>query len=307
MKKLIIILFLYAIILSLQSCQKKDSPELSEKAMTHIVSESNSEESSEPPLLNTPRALICLTAYDTNGTETSRTEYGYDKYGNKIYELFYDDGELFRSTHYTYDQNQNLVRTVDTDLYIEQRYISEYEYDNNGNKISETISKGHDYLNRRIYEYDEHNRVIKISNSLNNSTVTYTYGEDNSCIKLERCEYNGEIILNQTEERYNESGSLIYQATYKQNSLIDIEYKTTNTYNTIGLLETSQTYIGDTLLTSIANEYRENLLIRTTSSDSAGVYLIVEYEYDSFGNIIKQIQKSPSGLILEYYLYNYAE
>ncbi|MBQ8407341.1 MAG: hypothetical protein IJY39_00605 [Clostridia bacterium] len=306
MKKILTVLVLSILLTALQSCQTNDPVDSTETTQP-VASENTSEESTESAVSNLPRVLIRFISYDASEAETSKTEYIYDKYGNEACALFYSNGELVQSSKYTYDQNQRLIKTVDTEHSTEQSFIYEYEYDINGNKLTETITATHGYLSRRAYEYDKLNRVVKVTSSTNDSETVFTYDPDNSCVILDRYEYNGEVIFNQTKEKYNENGDVIYRAAYYQNSLVDIEYETVNIYNAYGLLQTSETYAGDELVMSTSNEYNGDLLVRSTSADAEGVYLISEYEYNQYGELIKQINKLPSGLVIGYSEYEYAE
>lgn len=73
----------------------------------------------------------------------SETEYGYDEHGRKISEIVYNgEGKMVRHSDYTYN-GQGLVSSLVSSVPggEMQRYDLEYEYDEKGNWIKQTIIK----------------------------------------------------------------------------------------------------------------------------------------------------------------------
>ena len=119
-----------------------------------------------------------------------RTEYAYDKAGNRITETITENDEII-STAYTYDELNHLTKTEIT--YADIAVIYDYQYDYNGNLYSKTKStQGSSNTLEKIvgitiagetedgvsqfaefYEYDSFNQLIKVTKGA--ATNIYSY------------------------------------------------------------------------------------------------------------------------------------
>lgn len=209
-----------------------------------VTEEAEAEESEQEE----EEKYLCLTQtdYNADGSVEALTKYIYNESGDTLKEITYDaDGSITESTEYadsgfgwtTYDADGNEISS----------YLSEDEFDDNGNQIKNT------YHQTDLYdgsletfggvtecEYDDNNRQIKsISYEEDGSTIQciyeYAYDSAGNCI---------------TETRYDADGSV--------SSTKDKEYDSDN-----------------------------NVIKETeTNADGSG-YSLTEYEYDSSGNQIK--------------------
>ena len=306
MKTKIFTLILSFVLLLLVSCKAEPQKETETTTFNNqTTTEANqSEESSETDNSDSNFILVLQTVFDANDNEISRCEYTYDEFGNKKSELRYLNGELTQRTDSTHDADQMLVREVYTsfNMGVAESYIYDYEYDENGNMTTRRMMDTNGNLSILTFEYDETGKLIKTTDS-NNSQTVYSYPDENTCIILSQ---SGDgKTFSQTKEIYDNSGNLIRQISYQQNSYEEIDYEIANTYNEYGQQVTSEVYRKGTLNIGLYSEYDGDHLVRTTYQDFEGVYLIAEYEYDQYGNLIKKISKNSSGLIMQYLVYEY--
>ncbi len=126
-------------------------------------------------------SLIKLTEKGNNGEVYKTTTYEYDDNSNLVKEVSDNQG-WGRTTTYEYDENDSLIKETNTDD-LRTTTIT-YEYDNNGNEVksvytyesadSDTKSSVHESQN----EYDENGNLIKViqtSDGAFSSCTLYTY------------------------------------------------------------------------------------------------------------------------------------
>jgi len=167
---------------------------------------------------NTESHTIKLT-YNDNGQlityaedDGYKCEYTYDANGNLISETEAEEGKIYYSSTYTYN-NKNLV-TSWTEKYLDydSTYVYDYEYDANDNLIKVVYKdyEGEDLIGteNRMYEYDAKNQFVKYSND-SGYTVEFTY------------DANGNVT--KKVSTYSEEDTYTEEYTYdKDNNLIKI-------------------------------------------------------------------------------------
>ena len=306
MKTKIFTLILSFVLLLLVSCKAEPQKETETTTFNNqTTTEANqSEESSETDNSDSNFILVLQTVFDANDNEISRCEYTYDEFGNKKSELRYLNGELTQRTDSTHDADQMLVREVYTsfNMGVAESYIYDYEYDENGNMTTRRMMDTNGYLSILTYEYDETGKLIKTTDS-NNSQTVYSYPDENTCIILSQ---SGDgKTFSQTKEIYDNSGNLIRQISYQQNSYEEIDYEIANTYNEYGQQLASELYMKGVLNSGLYSEYEGDRCVCTTHQNAESIYLIEEYEYDQYGNLLKKVSKTSSGLIMYYSVHEY--
>lgn len=130
--------------------------------------------------------------YISPGTIYTKT-YEYDSTGKLIdeVEIHENDGTIYTSSDFTYDENGNVIsKSVNSSDNFNNHYTDyyKYSYDENGNCISETmddtVSSG-----TTTYEYDSKNNLIKkVISSPDSSDEIYTYiltYENDLCVQSE--------------------------------------------------------------------------------------------------------------------------
>ena len=177
--------------------------------------------------------------YDANGNltdnilqfpngSTDRMTYEYDS-ENRITKMLEIDNESYDNailTEWVYDANGNLVKEI-FGSYNGPRYYYEYEYDNEGKLISETIFDG--MFSYVTYYYDENGnltRSVTEPESAEGVYITNTYFYDN----------NGNLIKKIHDRRSDGSPVLyeVHEYTYNADGLVIRDHFTSTNYLTPG-------------------------------------------------------------------------
>ena len=223
--------------------------------------------------------------YDNSGNLVSClygdgiTTYEYDA-ENRIISMSTGKAGNLHTQHYEYDSFGNLVKSTD-----EMGFSQSYTYDLNGNVLSCIDKNGNIVYNT----YDGLNRIIRTSNSLDNTCFDYTY---DSAGKLVR--------VNNTEYKYNTFGELISQKEgnieqkYSYNSLgLRTEYSVEN----CGVVQMNQNYTYDAFgrLSAVTSplgrqSYTYDRAGRLVSTYGDTSKIGTQYSYFPSGNIESQIQ-----------------
>lgn len=162
-----------------------------------------------------------------------RYEYEYDEAGKKKTTIVYDsDGDIrsFESHEYEYDEGGNI--TKDVSYYDGGEMVkyctTQYRYDEAG-KIKEKITcNGDDIIYRHEYEYDEEGRLLietvyDDDGSNINRRYEHEYDKNGNKIKY-TCIENGEII-SQSEYCYDEWGNVIEERSGEGGAVYTYEYE----------------------------------------------------------------------------------
>mgnify|MGYP005857073581 CR=1 FL=1 len=204
--------------------------------------------------------LIEKSSFDSKGILYAKRIYTYNKYGNKISEIKYND--------------KNDIESKEVIEYDGRNKISKTEYGSNG-KIK----------NKMLYEYDKDGNRIKYSRYNSNGELVYK--------SLSKFDKNGNKIeyLNYgSDGKLKNKNSLIYD---RKDSLIEkiyfnYESKETqkNKYDKDGNLVESKTIFSDGSVFKETLEYDEfgreiKAILKTTDKSS-----MHETGYDKFGNEI---------------------
>lgn len=287
MKKVIITIII-AVLLSLISCSNNSSVQ--------------NEESDQKSQL-----LSSMIQYDVSGKELSKETYIYNDQGQLIEENSISEGYSTKTT-YIYNKNGKLQEETQTNLFDgkKETHTFKYEYDLTDNLIEKNkINETGAQISQITYEYDNDNRLIKIFDDALKQTTSYIYNEGQKLSVKSEYNIDGKTIFNIIDYELDIYGNIIHEIAYLQNSTEAIEQEKYNNYDKTGQIINSQTYILGELVESVEYEYNNMLLIRKIFSDDFGIYLIEEFEYNEYGNIIKQIRKSRSNVTLNYIVFEY--
>lgn len=122
-----------------------------------------------------------------------------------------NDGSIYRTIDYTYDEKGNLLREYSVIIGNEYPSIHTYTYDEAGRLIKEKDDYGHSY-DEKNYAYDGVGRLVK-------ETTTYSYSDE----------------VSEETFTYNDKGQMVGMVQEKtENGEKEITYKTTITYNENG-------------------------------------------------------------------------
>lgn len=260
------------------------------------------------------------TRYHADGTESQYYTLDYDEAtGRKLKQHWYDpDGTEFSTVTYLYGPRDILVGEMDdqsgevrTDYYVESIL---------GNTIKQFIqSTSGDYSSNTVITYDMLDNWLEYRSYEADGTLTYLteymYDEDSVCTGSTSTYYaqSGSQIITQyngydaeiSSESYDASGNL---TEWSETELDDMgREKKTNTYSADGrlthILERGYDEEGNILQYTRTYMYEDGTYEVTVSDggwnqqnrtkyDAAGNATEItefEYEYDSNGNILKQI------------------
>ena len=250
-----------------------------------------------------PRGLIpARNEYDNDGRLIATT----DANGNRV-EFTHNIGtrqevvtdRLGYITVYEYDDDGNVVSQTDS-----MGNTTSYTYDDRGNKLTETDPLG----NTSTYIYDERDNMLSQTDALGNIT-THTYNNRNQVLTTT------DPLGNKTENTYDANGNLLTTTDALGNT-------TSNTYDAYGNLLTTTDCMGN--VTSHAYDASGNLISLTdglgnkttytydangnqisqttsrTNEDGVVVTMITTNVYDALNRVIKTIDPNGNETITEY-------
>lgn len=195
--------------------------------------------------------------------------YQYDEKGNRVEEIHYDpntNSEIKWISKYEYDQKGNKIKAYfynpDGSLY--NRYT--YKYDRKGTLIQETQYTDAFLENKYTYRYEEVEESDKIKDIKSHDKYRYEFDDKGNLTKMFYYYPDG-TILSKDIFKYDERGNEIEVILYRDNKILT--YKTTLRYDEKGNKIEEIMYYHDGSVTYSANK---------------------DYEYDSYGNWIKEIE-----------------
>ncbi len=264
--------------------------------------------------------IILNISYDENDYIWSKYEYEYtyDDNDNVLKEICYDkNGNITRKEVYEYNNNNNMTHNIHYAYEygdISHKYECEYEYDNNGNRISEFEydSDGNKFLESK-YEYDNNNNVISefeydhYGNII--SKYKYEYDHNNNRILLIEYDYDGNIISKyKYEYEYNDKDNIIQCISYNEKDEIDSksqrEYDDSNNL----IYMSTENYTNGTFSSKSEYNYEYDGNNNITRKRISGTnYLNGEYiyKYDDNGNLTLEIKYYENGNLSYKYEYEY--
>ena len=232
--------------------------------------------------------------------ENTRSEFVFDKNGNKITEIAYYDGKEYYRVTYTYDEQGHMIGVEmisEESTMLNYRY--EYEYGENGLPIRQIIlNYTGKQTNEILFEYDEQGREIREEDR--NSVITRTYGENGSYV--ERTESLNSDWVSEYEAVFDQNGALILEHTVQNGNDTTIQYE----YDEQGRVSRRETWQNGELLMYTTREYREGKLYRTVNYDASGKILgIGIFEYNEYSECIYLDYRDTKGKLNQSESYEY--
>ena len=233
-------------------------------------------------LYNDKNLLIERKDIDRYGSKVSL--YFYNEEDNIIKEEDYYKNKLFYTALYTYDAKGKLLEKKEQHEKSEKYFITTYEYDSLGNliRITKKEKEENPYINP--HKTDDRNTLIKKYN--NSSYVLYSY-KDKKLIEIESLykEMGIEYIINRKIiTKYNEKGQIIEKLEYQGNIL---EQETNYFYDENGKEIKGTSYKRGQEKSRWENKYSPEgyLIEKAWKREKENPKTL--YYYDAIGNCIK--------------------
>ena len=233
-------------------------------------------------LYNDKNLLVERKDIDRYGSKVSL--YSYNEEDNIIKEEDYYKDKLFHTTLYTYDAKGKLLEKKEQYEKSEKYFITTYEYDSLGNliRITKKEKEENPYINP--HKTDDRNTLIKKYN--NSSYVLYSY-KDKKLIEIESLykEIGIEYIINRKIiTKYNEKGQIIEKLEYQGNIL---EQETNYFYDENGKEIKGTSYKRGQEKSTWENKYSPEgyLIEKAWKREKENPKTL--YYYDAIGNCIK--------------------
>ena len=272
----------------------------------------------------TQKVYLCTKTTITSGNVVEIADASYDANGNLVLLQLSRNGEIFDTTRYTYDDNNNILTEVGIHPDGHETYRREYtysdqgyhvvrkSYDSNGNLSHESTSS-YDTQGRllrdgdAVYSYDDSGNKIKEESLTLNSYTTFLYDDNNKLLTQIYVERDSE--RNRYEKSYDPQGNLLIDSHIENGVEIDrfaysydrngnqtekkyfeydaLKYHTTFTYDDRGnLLE--QVVLELATGNKTTTTYTYDLQNRKLSEDfvQGGQPYRYTWTYDEFGNLV---------------------
>ena len=180
---------------------------------------------------------------------------------------------------YTYDKNDNIIKTNTNDTYITQTY----EYDKYNNVISKVDSSGYS----KTFDYDTRNRLIKETNSYNSHKLNYNYiYDENNKSLLEKVNLSVDDFLIDKEFKYDSLNRINSQnLKLNNNEFIKDEYEyLTSEDNALSLIKEHNVLLKENTIETNSYEYDINgNIIKVITNEEE-----TRYHYDSLNRLIRE-------------------
>lgn len=246
-------------------------------------------------------SMLKQTSYAADGSRESSIEYEFDENGVSTKSVSYDaDGNIIESTEYA--ENGFGWTTYDADGNEISSYLSEDEFDDNGNQIKSTYHQSDLYDGSletfdwvTEYEYDDNNRQTKmISYEEDGSTIQYIYeyAYDSAGNCITETKYDADGTVSSTKDKEYDSDNNIIKETETNadgTGYMLTEYEYDSRGNQI---KVSTSYNYDYYNSSSVSEYEYDIndrQVRQTYYSDGALQSINCMEYDDYGNIIRTI------------------
>ncbi|MCF7792518.1 MAG: hypothetical protein K9N09_01165 [Candidatus Cloacimonetes bacterium] len=257
--------------------------------------------------------------WELKSTISAKTIKIFDVKGNLIEEKnFMEDGTIFSSSVYEYDESGNNSKIIDSDG-AGIKYCYKYDYDEDGNMLEEKqFGANDDLLGKYIFEYDEKGYKIKSQeiDTDGNVTTTYKYVNNNDGKPVEQKIFDGDEQRNHTKIEYDENGNLTKSWLYdeddnlketniltynendkpvtmiSENKIDEVIKKYDYVYNDIDKVSQVELYENAVLVRSEDYEYNEHGDDKWMKFDLEGTITTYryEYKYDDQGNWAEKIE-----------------
>jgi hypothetical protein len=209
----------------------------------------------------------------------------------------YVDGTVDKTIKHTYDDDGNLLKSVDTDNRGRILYEQIFEY-RDGYLVTETMSDQFEIVSITSYELDSVGLVKK--------QIKQDAGGD--VISIMSFEYDGEALASTTASDSNGNTLLIIEYDYQDGILVLAEYKlpdgkSDGSFKRVldeGLVTREDTMRPDgSVISSILFKYDEDRIVEESQYIGDLKFKSAEFAYGQNGNIIREVWSDQNGLNYE--------
>lgn len=227
-------------------------------------------------MLVTTLTLTMFTACGGNNTDSSSNTDSETEEQNKLPE----------------SKEITVIKGVELNYFGGETYRLDYEYDEYGNRVHSKLSYKDKTISETLYEYDEYNRVTKISKVFSEageyieSGLEYEYDEHGNVIIKRKYEPGYDTKQTNYTNEYDKAGNLIRRHTKTLEWVYEYEQ-----VDNVKKVDVKQYKLGSDekeLKSWLINEYDENgNIISCTYYDKNGEQTNRWVgEYDSYGNLL---------------------
>lgn len=257
-----------------------------------------------------------------NSMNVFAAEYYYDFEENYVLEKIPDgvkevtkleDGKI-RTYQYEYDEKGNVIAhyyryydiTMQKIIFLTNE-LHEYEYDQNGKKLTETINS------YNMWKDDEWSTIYKCTYEYaDNSVIKYCYEFEDNEYKLWSTEITtyddyGKIVrFNKTAEydnfyydyAYDDNGNMIaanYNSEYSNYSNYRFSYDSQNRYSIIEYYLSDGIHSITELMHNDKGQISQEIIRKKHDSFKDSTIYNYTYEYDEYGRVVKGFVQRPEG------------
>ena len=247
-------------------------------------------------------------------TGTDNYIYTYNEDGLAIYEEYYQDGDLFSTASWEYDEFGNTVtitreengtvqiteykNTLDKDGRIlrQEMYLNgvlssvdEYTYDRRGNELTHTYNWISE--NEEMADWRKYTKTYNFKGDLTRETLHWNFNdeyiiwdyEDELCVRQTSYETETDKITEYWTYSYDEKGSLLRKSRYDEAD--NLSYYNEYTWDNAGLVQTEMSYNADGTPRNHFDVYTYdeygNEIMQERYQDGA-VYWRISYVYEAW-------------------------
>ncbi|MBN7816796.1 hypothetical protein [Algoriphagus pacificus] len=218
----------------------------------------------------------------------------------------FDDGAIDnQNSIVNFDKEGRVLRKMFFQSDLEVNFTQNYEYNNLGDVTLVSNFQDGNLVGKEYYKYDEYNRLfgvktIEADGSVSNFTMV-TYEDNNNTVitkYYKSDDFYSQGILQQTQiEKFDSNKNLIYRRVeFGEDMEVYQDRFKTYQYDSLNQLILIESYQKDMPESFINNGGREA---------SYSKYQEEEFEYDEFGNVVKDFMFHDIAMLSKNYKYVY--
>lgn len=201
---------------------------------------------------------MAMLTYDEKGSLVSKVVKGYDNKGNQVSVKSYQNDVIKETKSTTYNEFGNEIEMLETGNSDKSQTKIEFIYDGNNNLIEKnSIGSNGSLIMKNVFKYDNNDRLIeKYAQSSNKIVTMSTYKYDSKGLLIEQEDIDKEINHSMKYTlKYDNSGNLTENFVYSGGTEI---YGFKYTYDKNGNNVESEYYSRGKLVSTLYETYDKN-------------------------------------------------